>query len=134
MDLKLSTVIALIIVGLFPALSLYVWETGSTETYTEEYTIEIAYHYVRNCPTFKFDGLGETLEHIETLYPDVIDSYTWQFVFTFNSRHSGYGDRTGQHLLEVITSHTAHVIVQDNRVISANLDGKWDMIKQEMIP
>ncbi len=57
----------------------------------------------------------------------------WEFTFEFDSRHAGYGDRTGQVLAQVITPHRAVVTVEEGEVTSAVMDGKWDMLRQEMI-
>lgn len=94
----------------------------------------MAREFLVNSSTFRYDGMEETLEQVETLYPDPIDrSYLWLFVFTFRCRHAGYGDRRGQTLLEVITPHIAHIVVQEGRVVSAVMDECWDMIAQKMI-
>ena len=100
-------------------------------TINEEGARQIAENFVRNSPTFAFDGIPETLELVETLYPDIENA--WGFVFQFESRHAGYGDRTGENLAQVITPHEAHVTVQDGEVMSALMDEKWDMLVQEMV-
>ena len=98
---------------------------------SEEESLTIAREYTKNCPTFKFDGMEETLKHISTL--TLRCPYCWQFEFQFESRHSGYGDRTGQILTQVITNHTVTITVQEGEVGSAIMDDKWDMIKQELV-
>jgi len=99
--------------------------------YSEEASREIADEFVKNSPTFVFDGIESSLTLTETLYPDIENA--WQFVFSFESRHSGYGDRTGQNLLQVITPHQAIVTVENGKVINAIMDEKWDMLQQRMI-
>lgn len=99
--------------------------------YTEEQARQTAEQYVRNSPTFRFDGIEDSLELVETLYPDM--EYAWQFVFRFESRHAGYGDRTGQALAQVITPHEATVAVERGEVVNAIMDEKWDMMAQEML-
>jgi hypothetical protein len=98
---------------------------------TEENSRQIALEFVENSPTFKFDGIEESLELVETLYPDIENA--WQFVFQFESRHAGYGDRTGEILAQVITPHEAIITVENGAVKSAVMDGKWDMIDQKML-
>lgn len=98
---------------------------------SEESARDIAGLFVRNSSTFVFDGILGTLELAETLYPDVENAFT--FVFRFESAHAGYGDRTGQVLAEVITPHEAHVTVQDGAVVSALMDGTWDMLQQKLV-
>ncbi len=97
----------------------------------EEGSQQIAESFVRNSPTFVFDGIPETLELVETLYPDIENA--WGFVYRFESRHAGYGDRTGENLAQVITPHEAHITVQDGEVRSALMDEQWDMLAQEML-
>lgn len=91
---------------------------------------KVAEEFVRNDPTFVFDGMPETLK--------LIGAQTRQsqtelvYIFEFQSRHAGYDDRTGQVLAQVITPHQAVITVQEGQVISAVMDGKWDMLTQKM--
>ena len=98
---------------------------------SEEESLTIAREYINNCPTFKFDGMEETLKHTSTL--TLRCPSCWQFEFQFESRQSGYGDRTGQMLAQVITHHTVTIMVQEGEVGSAIMDDKWDMIKQKLV-
>ena len=91
----------------------------------------VAEEFVRNSPTFVFDGIPATLDVGETLYPDLEN--TWTFVIRFESAHAGYGDRTGQMVAEVITPHEAHITVANGEVVSALMDGKWDMLAQRLV-
>ena len=122
--------LALVITGMFPALTLNAWLNRPTE-YTEQGAIEVALFYLKASPTFKFDGMEETLKHTSTL--TLRCPSCWQFEFQFESRHSGYGDRTGQMLAQVITHHTVTITVQEGEVGSAIMDDKWDMIKQKLV-
>jgi hypothetical protein len=91
---------------------------------------ERALAFLESSATFRFDGMAETVTLAETgaLRPGV-----WRFVFRFRCRHAGYGDRTGQVLAQVITPHRAEITVRRDAVIEAVMDGRWDMIEQEMI-
>ena len=93
---------------------------------------EIAREFIVNSPTFRFDGLIDTLVLTETI--TLRCPYCWQFVFEFDSSHSGYGDRAGQVLLKVITHHRVVVTVDNGQVSYAVMDGRWHMIEQELIP
>ena len=104
---------------------------GTNSNITEQEAQQLAEEFVRNSPTFTFDGIEGTLQLVETLYPDIENS--WQFVFRFESRHAGYGDRTGQMLAQVITPHEAVVTVEQGKIESAIMDEKWDMINQTLI-
>jgi len=91
----------------------------------------VAEEFVRNSPTFVFDGIPATLEVGETPYPDLESA--WTFVIRFESAHAGYGDRTGQMVAEVITPHEAHITVENGKVVSALMDGEWDMLAQRLV-
>lgn len=106
-------------------------DNGANGKMTEEEARQLAENFVENSPTFTFDGIEDTLQLVETLYPDIENA--WQFVFQFESRQSGYGDRTGQILLQVITPHEAIITVEEGQVVSAIMDEKWDMINQRML-
>ena len=98
---------------------------------SKEESEEIARNYLLNSPTFKFDGMKDSLELAATY--EATCPYCWEFVYQFQCRHAGYGDRTGQMLAEVITPHTAEIIVELGEVISAITDEQWDMMGQKMI-
>ncbi len=112
----------------------------------------IAEQFVKNDETFKFDGLADTLslrvEHAGTL-SDVVKpqfsamtmqiarplaSTEYTFKAKFDSRHSGYGDRTGKYLAQVITPHEAEITVVGCQVKRAVMDGRWDMLSEKAIP
>ena len=96
----------------------------------EEESLEAARQFVLDSPTYKFDGSG--LSHNRT-GSGAACMDCWTFYFDFQSSHSGYGDRSGQVLAQVMTPHTAAVELNNGNVSSAVLDGKWDMISQEFI-
>ena len=129
MNLKLSTVLALVIVMALPSASLYAWHMGRTALSEDEMAVEIAMKFLKNAPTYKFDGIPGTMKFVETI---ILESYPVQYivVVTFDCRQAGYGDRTGQILAQVIMSHTATVKVVNGQVVSAVLDDKWDEFNQ----
>ena len=92
---------------------------------------EIAGDYLLNSFTFRFDGIEDSLKLVDTNTLDC--PYCWEFVFEFQCQHAGYGNRTGQMLAQVITPHTARIVVEQGRVTSAIMDGEWDMLAQKMI-
>ena len=121
-------IIAVAIAGLIAAVM--VGQSCQTQ-YTEESSREIAEEFVRNSSTFTYDGMEESLELAETLYPDIENA--WTFVYRFESRHAGYGERTGQMLAQVITPHEAVITVEQGKIKTAVMDEKWDMINQKML-
>ena len=130
MSTKLSTLLALIITMSLPALSLYAWQVSDTSISEDEMAVDIALAFLKNGATFKFDGITGSIVIGETL---ILESYPVQYVVTisFDSRHGGYGDRTGQFLIQVITPHEARITVVSGEVVSAILDGVWDELNQE---
>ena len=105
-------------------------DEGPTAVTVEE-SERIAREYVTGSPTFRFDGVEETLVLVRT---DTLRCpYCWEFYFEFDCRHSGYGDRTGLVLAQVIIPHTASVRVIEGEVTRAVLDGTWDMMLQESV-
>ena len=98
---------------------------------TEEESQQIALDYLLNSPTYLFDGIDGSVELVETLTARCPSC--WVFRYEFESSHAGYGDRTGQTLAQVITSHTASIGVEQGRVNAAIMDAKWDMITQELV-
>lgn len=96
---------------------------------TEAESREIARAFVENSPTYQYDGFDLRFNRSEPLRCPCC----WLFVFEFSSRHAGYGNRTGQVLAQVITPHTAQVVVNQGAVTSATLDEQWDMLRQAPI-
>jgi hypothetical protein len=104
--------------------------SGKKEGQSQQQAQRIAKDFVEAEATFKFDGMIETLKLTETkALPD-----GYEFVFEFQSRQAGYGDRTGMVLAQVITPHQDEIVVQHGQVTSAVMDGKWDMLKQQFLP
>jgi len=94
--------------------------------------IKIAKDFIVQAPTFKYDGISDTLNVTDV---KMLESFPVQYIvtITFDSSHAGYGDREGQVLAQVITPHTAVVTVVNDNVISAILDDQWDELNQEPI-
>jgi len=127
-NLRSIIIFGLLVSAAFPAFSLY---TGLGVSNADA-AMKVALYFVKNGPTYIFDGMVDTLRVIRT---DVLESYPLQYLVTigFDSRHAGYGDRTGQVLLQVITHHIAVVKVVNGKVVSAVLDEKWDELNQREV-
>jgi len=91
----------------------------------------LAEGFVRNSPTFLFDGMTETLEVAQAI--PLEGQNGWTVLVRFDSSQAGYGDRTGQVLAQVITPHEAVIIVINGMVSSAVMDGSWDMLMQKPV-
>lgn len=109
---------------------------GCGVTQADQFTVEesgqIAEEYVIDSPTFAFDGIEDSLTLVNT--ETMRCPCCWAFDFEFECRHAGYGDRTGQMLAQVITPHTARIVVNEGQVVQAVVDEVWDMMTQEILP
>lgn len=130
MNIKVSLVLVLILAGAF---SIYLmWQRPEEPLTEEEAAVQGAINFIKNAPTFSYDGIEGSLEHIETR---ILESYPVQYIvlLTFESSHAGYGDRSDQIVAQVITPHNATVKVVEGEVVQAVLDDAWDELIQEEI-
>lgn len=102
----------------------------SSQQFTEGKSLAFAQNYLINAPTYKFDGVNQSVQVVNS---KTIGQNGWEFSFTFSCSHAGYGDRTGQVLAQVITTHSARIQVVNGKVTSAILDDKWDEFNQKML-
>ena len=94
--------------------------------------LHIAREFVISNPTFVFDGIKETLQvRLNGVTEETIPTY--EIHTNFDSRHGGYGDRTGQIVTEAITPHLMVITVSDGNVTYAIIDGIWDEINQKLL-
>jgi hypothetical protein len=93
---------------------------------------ELAIDFVKNAPTFAFDGMDDSLLVDDVM---ILESFPVQYVviINFESSHGGYGDRTGEILTQAITPHTIRVTIVDGQITSAVIDDVWDEISQETL-
>ena len=106
-------------------------EVSAFRQMSQEESQRIAEEFLRNSPTFAFDGIEDTLRLTDTLRPRC--PYCWVFIYEFDSRHPGYADRTGEILAQVITPHRAVIAVEQLEITFAVMDDKWDMLRREII-
>lgn len=136
----------LLIVTVVLIVSLLAVFTGCRSTEQEEATYydraaleqaeQVAGDFVRNSPTFAYDGIEDSLELISQC------PFCWLIIYEFDSAHPGYGDRTGQDLPEQITHHSVQIYVlvsiatgsdADIEIAEAIMDTEWDMLAQESL-
>jgi hypothetical protein len=120
-SMRAICIMASLIVLAFTGMSCTGSNTGS-----QEQSRRVAFEFVKQEATYRFDGIPETLKVTGTTSA----GSGWKYTVAFDSRHAGYGNRTGQVLAEVITHHTAEVTVEGGKVTRAVMDGQWDMINQ----
>lgn len=102
------------------------------ENWTIVEPARVARDFVISSPTFVFDGMEETLQ---VRLNSVVEISPPEYVIhaRFDSRHGGYGDRTGQIVTQAITTHLMEIIVSEGKVISAIIDSQWDEINQKLL-
>jgi hypothetical protein len=101
-----------------------------TRTLDENQIKELAESWVREAPTYKYDGSGiGFVNYVQQ------ESFPVRHVLTYNftSSNAGYGDRSGKVTDQVITEHTIKIVIIDGNVESALIDGKWDEVGQFMV-
>ena len=135
MDKTLVIFGALLVISLLLGAGMVV-TSASNAGFTKESAIKTATDFVNGEATYKFDGMHDTLtldaQKIELETSPVQEFYMVTAEFT--SRQSGYGDRTGMMMADVLTDHKCVITIsQNNKVISAVMDSQWDMINQKMI-
>jgi len=105
-EMKPKSIIVLTIVLAFAltAMSLNAARPLGDEVSEADATVELALEFVKNSPTFLFDGMSETVKIVDTI---IMESYPVQYVviIEFDSRHAGFGDRTGEVLAQGAAAH-----------------------------
>lgn len=96
---------------------------------TFEESKKIAENFVKDSPTYKFDGLDLKFEASQILKCPSC----WQFTFAFQCRQAGYGDRTDKILAQVITPHKIVVETVGDEVTKAIVDEKYDELEQKLL-
>lgn len=135
MDKTLVIFGALLVISLLLGAGMVVTSAGNAG-FTKESAIKTATDFVNNEATYKYDGMHDTLTmdarkvELETYPPQEVYIVTAEFT----SRQAGYGNRMGMMMAEVLTTHKCVITIDKNdQIISAVMDGQWDMIKQKMI-
>ena len=88
----------------------------------------LAESYLRNAPTFRYDGIAESVEFRGATSGECPGCRA--YAFHFQSAGPGYGDRSALALEREITPHAATIVIQDGLVVAANVDGVWDVTTQ----
>ncbi len=95
-----------------------------------------AEEFIKNSSTFKFDGIEGSIKFVEDQTVVLSSTGRSLLVYEFQTAHPGHGDRTGQVLAQVITTHKVSVLIDTEKdaVISASCDNTWDMIANKDLP
>ncbi len=113
---------------------------GKSQEEQREAAVQAAESWIRNSsPTFAFDGTGLELQAVERNAREGEAPAAYMMVFEFESRHAGYGDRSGEMLAQVITPHELEVRVEKDpksgrwKVVRAVTDGVFDELTGEFL-
>ena len=97
----------------------------------DEVARRLAESFLRNSPTFRFDGISESVELRDRTSGNCETCLV--YTFGFETSHPGYGDRTDLPLAAVVTAHEAVISIEDGLVNAAQIDSIWDVITQSPI-
>ena len=100
-------------------------------TFTAEMAEQSSLAWLYGCPTFKFDGITETVKVKEIMTLRMMNA--WDITIDFTCGYPGYGDRTGNTMLGHSQNHTIKITVIKGQVTRAIIDEKWDEINQVML-
>ncbi|MDD5606453.1 MAG: GerMN domain-containing protein [Candidatus Pacebacteria bacterium] len=105
----------------------------STEPKEADYSLEkarnIAESWIKtSASTYVFDGYG-----LEFISEKEISEDSFEFLFYFETKAAGYGDRADQMIAQVITPREILVVIKKNEVIKAITDRVYDELKTEML-
>lgn len=136
--MKLRTVIAVIAaMTIIMGLSIVIATSNESAVRDGHYTWEeydrIAREYLLNSATFQFDGQEETIELSIVMASSDSDESKLTLTYTFQTGHSGHGDRSGMVILPVITDHRIDITVENGQVTSAICCGVWDEMAGEYL-
>ena len=136
--MKLRTVISVIaamtiILGLSIVFAASNGNAARDSHYTWEECDQIAREYLFKSDTLQFDGHEETIELSIVMAPSDPDESKFTLTYTFQTGHSGHGDRSGMVILPVITDHHIDITVENGQVTSAICCSVWDEMAGEQL-
>jgi hypothetical protein len=107
-----------------------------TSISTLDQEARVAADFIQSSSTYRFDGIEGSLVLVNSGPGWSSAFYSNVFIFDFRTAHPGHGDRSGQVLAQVITPHTAVILVASEKreVASAVCDKHWDMLHEKELP
>ena len=129
---SLALLVLVLVAMCLPVVSIYAWQ--KMQPAPDEEASKIATDFLRVSPTYIFDGIKGSMNVSSTVLAQTFAPPSfWIVTVEFDCCHSGYGDRAGQMVLEVIQHHIAVVHVTDGLVTMAVIDGVWDELNCVML-
>jgi len=115
-----------------PAVSIFAWQM--LQVSPEDEAAGVAVKWIEGAPTFAFDGIEGSIKVESVTLAQTFAPPSFYIVeVSFDCRHGGYGDRSGEMVLQVIEHHTATIHVADGVVTLAVLDNVWDELNGAML-
>lgn len=102
-----------------------------SQVYTEEKAEQAASKYIENAPTFRFDGIPQSLKVTNVEHLDCEGCF--EVTIEFNCMGAGFGDRAGLLVIPQLTHHLAKVRVEKGKITQAIIDEVWDEMAQEAV-
>ena len=97
----------------------------------QEQAIALTEQFIRSTATYAFDGIEGSLKRLKVKSAD--GGKSWQLDYVFKCQHPGYGDRSGQALMGVVTEHSTQVTIRDCRIVAAICDQTYDLLTERQI-
>jgi hypothetical protein len=115
-----------------PAVSIFAWQRMNVSP--EDEAAGVAVKWIEGAPTFSFDGVAGSINVDSVTLAQTFAPPSFYIVeLSFDCSHGGYGDRSGEMVLQVIEHHTATIHVTDGAVTLAVLDNVWDELNCAML-
>jgi hypothetical protein len=131
---KKSLALLVLVLGAMclPAASIFAWQRMQTSS--EDAAVKVAVEFINGSPTFKFDGVQGSMNATSVTIAETFAPPSFYIVnIEFDCSQGGYGDRTGQRVIQVVQHHTAVIHVTEGVVTLAVLDGVWDELVGVML-
>ncbi len=118
----------LVLIVIFVVLAVVYFTTEVDEIDDLAGAREVAQSWIENsAPTYVYDGYD-----LELLSEQEMED-AFEFLFAFETRAGGYGDRTDEMVIQVITPREILVRVEKGEVVKAITDEVYDEIEGEFI-
>ena len=100
---------------------------------------QYAEEFITNTSTFQFDGIPGSLKMIKAEDGNNPAYLSTVYTIEYQTQHPGHGDRKDQVLAQVITTHTAAILINRDQptvagaVVSAVCDNTWDLLNDKSL-
>ena len=129
---SLALLILVLATMCLPVVSIYAWQKMQPAPVEE--ASKIAADFIRGSSTYMFDGIEGSINVSSSVQAQTFAPPSfWIVTVEFDCRHSGYGNRTEQIVIEAVQHHVAVVHIAGGLVTAAVIDGVWDELNCVML-